>query len=192
MTCIAAIIDQDGVGHIASDSLGSNGHTKDVYKNQKIFQLGNMLIGYTSSYRMGQLLQYELSLPPRKVGQSLDKYMYTDFIASVRSLMKDHGYLRVDANVERIGSFLIVTEGRIYQMQDDLSLLETEDRFGSCGSGEFHAIATMHTLSKRKIRMSAEEILREAIETASKYVATVGGDVRILTASTTEDVDATS
>lgn len=181
MTCIAAIIDKDGVGHIASDSLGSNGHTQDTYKNQKIFQLGNMLVGYTSSYRMGQLIQYNLSLPSRKVGQSLDQYMYTDFIASVRSLLKEHGYLRIDSNEERIGSFLIVADGRIWHMQDDLSLLESEDSFDACGSGHDFAQATMHTLTQHKIRMTPSDVLREAIECASKYVSSVGGDVRILT-----------
>ena len=179
MTCIVGLIDKAGVGHIASDSLGSNGYNKDVYRNRKIFHKGDLLIGYTSSYRMGQLLEHQLAVPQRKVGQDLDQFIYVDFVGAVRQLLKDHGYLRINSNEESIGTFMIIAEGRLFMMQEDLSVLESADGFDACGSGEDFAVATMHTLVKHK-RLSPEIVLREAIETASKYVATVGGEVHYL------------
>lgn len=182
MTCIAGIIDKKGVGHLASDSLGSNGHTKSIYKNQKIFQKGEMLIGYTSSYRMGQLLEHSLTMPERKVGQTTENYMYNDFVDCVRKLFKDNGYLKIDSNVEKIGTFIIIYDGRIFKMQDDLSLLENSEDFDTCGSGEDFAQATISTLLKYT-DLDSKKILEEAINTAAKYVATVGGKVQYISSS---------
>lgn len=179
MTCIAGMIDKQGVGHIASDSIGSNGHTKDVYRNKKIFRKGALLIGYTSSYRMGQLLEHNLTLPARKVDQSLDEYIYVDLVAAVRSVLKSEGYLKIDSNTESIGTFMIITEGRLFMMQNDLAILEAADGFDSCGSGENFAVATISTLIKHT-KLTPEAVLREAIETATRYVATVGGEIQYL------------
>lgn len=179
MTCIVGMIDKSGKGHMASDSLGSNGHNKGTYKNKKIFKKGEMLIGYTSSYRMGQLLEHSLTLPGRKVDQTIENYIYVDFVEAVRKLMKEHGYLKIDSNKESIGQFPILTEGRIFLMQDDLSLLEAEDNFDACGSGEDFATATVDILLKHS-KLTPKQILTEAVQTASKYIATVGGEVRYL------------
>ncbi len=179
MTCIAGLIDRDGKGHIASDSLGSNGYTKGVYKNAKIFKKGNVLFGYTSSYRMGQLLEYGLTLPERKVNQSLEEYIYMDFVESVRSLLKSSGYLIIDNNSEVIGQFIVIIEGRIFKIQEDLALLEPSEPFDTCGSGEDYAKSAIDIL-KTHTKLSSKKILTLAIETASKYVATVGGEVRYL------------
>lgn len=179
MTCIAGIIDSSGVGHIASDSIGSNGHTKSTYKNKKIFSKGSMLIGYTSSYRMGQLLEHSLTLPERKVSQTVEHYMYVDFVKAVRELLKTNGFLRVESNEESIGTFLILTDGRLFKMCGDLSLLESGDDFDACGSGEDYALAVLHTL-KEQGKMTPKSMLTAAIATASKYVVSVGGDISYL------------
>lgn len=179
MTCIVGLIDKDGVAHLASDSLGSNSYTKSTYKNQKIFKKDKLLIGYTSSYRMGQLLEHQLNLPDRKVGQTLDNWMYVDFVNAIRKLLKDNGFLKVDSNKEEIGTFIVAGEGRLFIMQDDLAVLESDELFDACGSGEDHAKAAVYQLLKNT-KLSPKQILEEAVNTASRYVTSVGGEVRYL------------
>lgn len=179
MTCIAAIIDKDGVGHIACDSLGSNPRTKNTYINQKIFTVGDMLIGFTSSYRMGQILQYRLELPVAAVGQSLEQWLHTDFVDAVRATLTQNGFMHVENNEEAAGTFLIVVSGRIFTVQDDLSILESVDNFEACGSGEDYARATMNTLVSYGVD-DPSVILTEAIEAATKYVPSVGGEIYML------------
>lgn len=180
MTCIAGLIDKSGKGHIASDSLGSNGLNKDSYKNRKIFKKGDMLIGYTSSYRMGQLLQYSLVLPKRKVDQSIEEYMYVDFVNAIRELLKINGYAKIESNVEKAGEFLIIYEGRIFRFQPDLALMESQDNFDTCGSGEDFALASIDALLKHT-KLPSKTILHEAIDSASRHIATVGGEIQYLT-----------
>lgn len=167
------LVDRDGTGHIACDSLGSNGKTKNVYKTRKIFRRSGFLFGFTSSYRMGQILQYSLSLPKRKVGQDLTEYLHTDFVSAVRSAFDEGGH-------EDGGEFIFITEGRIFSMQSDFSLLEALDTFESCGSGEDYARATMATMLAYGLG-DPVQILTVAIETAANYVSGVGGEIHHLT-----------
>ena len=128
---------------------------------------------------MGQILQYRLALPVATVGQDLDEYLHVDFIDAVRSVLKENGFLHVENNEEAAGTFLIVVAGRIFTMQDDLSLLESLDSFEACGSGEDYARATMNAL----VNYGVDDpglILTEAIEAATKYVPSVGGDIYML------------
>jgi ATP-dependent protease HslVU (ClpYQ) peptidase subunit len=105
--------------------------------------------------------------------------MYVDFINAVRELLKNNGQMLVDKNIETIGFFLIVTDGSIFKMQDDLSLLEATDGFDACGSGEAYARAVLDLLKKQG-NLAPKEMLTEAIDTAAKYVASVGGEVKYL------------
>jgi len=172
VTCIAAIVDNDGTGYISCDSLGSNGSTKNVYRTKKIFRRGGFLFGFTSSYRMGQILEYSLTLPPRKVGQALTEYLHTDFVQAVRAAFDQGGY-------GAGGEFIFVTEGRIFTMQPDFSLLEARDTFESVGSGEDYARAVMATMVAFELG-DPETILTVAIETAANYVSGVGGETHHL------------
>jgi len=46
MTCIVAVETQDGDAVIAGDFLGSNGFTKNLTSQAKIFEHSSMLFGY--------------------------------------------------------------------------------------------------------------------------------------------------
>lgn len=60
MTCIIGFIDRKKKNvWIGGDSLGSNGYTKGVNKNPKVFHhhlLNNVIMGSTSTYRHIDLL----------------------------------------------------------------------------------------------------------------------------------------
>jgi len=179
MTCIVAYVDDAGNGHIGSDSLSSNSWRKDTVRNRKIFRKENFLFGYTSSWRMGQLLEYQFNLPERKPNQTLTRYMHTDFIEGVRTLLKDHGYMEIDKAKESIGTFIVVIESRIFYIQDDLSILESENKFDACGCGEDFARSAMHILDKY-VKIAPRELLKEAIAVAGKYSTGVGGSFKYL------------
>ena len=62
MTCIVAIAEKNVV-YVGADSLGSNGNKIITRKDTKIFIRKPFIFGFTSSYRMGQLLRYSLVIP---------------------------------------------------------------------------------------------------------------------------------
>ncbi|XVV11230.1 hypothetical protein ACQP2X_41330 [Actinoplanes sp. CA-131856] len=66
MTCIVGITDGTTVT-IGGDSAGSDGWHVAVRSDSKVFQVGPYLMGFTTSYRMGQLLRYSLTSHERAV-----------------------------------------------------------------------------------------------------------------------------
>lgn len=59
MTCIIGL-ENKGKVYMGADSASSNGYSINVSGNPKLFRSGPFLIGFTSSWRMGQLLQHQL------------------------------------------------------------------------------------------------------------------------------------
>ncbi len=55
MTCIVGLEHNNSV-YIGGDSLGSTSGVTIVRQDKKVFHNGETLIGFTSSYRMGQLV----------------------------------------------------------------------------------------------------------------------------------------
>lgn len=174
MTCIVAKI-HEGKVHMVGDQMGSNGFTHSVFnKASKVFKVGDFLIGYTTSFRMGQILQYSWTPPVRLVTDTNDDlYLYKTVVDSIKKCFDDNSYGQ-KKNVEFDGgTFIIGWKGRIFEMQDNLSLLEY-DKFSSVGCGTYHATAAMKTMDMFNILCNnPEQFLVTAIKVAADSVGGV-------------------
>jgi hypothetical protein len=82
MTCIVSLVDGDTV-YMGGDSAAvEDGHYLTRTRNPKVFINGAYLIGYTSSFRMGQLLEF--ADLPQPEGLDLYRFMATAFVERVR------------------------------------------------------------------------------------------------------------
>ena len=54
--------------YIGGDRAGVAGLSLTVRADEKVFQNGEFLMGFTTSFRMGQLLRYSLKPPPPPAG----------------------------------------------------------------------------------------------------------------------------
>ena len=104
MTCIVGVEHNRRV-YMGGDSAAVAGWDISQTAERKVFMVGDFIIGYTTSFRMGQLLEYELRLPeydgPPNMG-----YMVTRFVPAVRACLKDGGFTKVENNREEGGLFL--------------------------------------------------------------------------------------
>lgn len=150
MTCIVGLV-QRGTVYIGADAASVSGWTSRVTKLPKVFRRGPFLIGYTTSFRMGQLLEHALEVPPQVTrGRGVEhddlRYMVTVFAESVRQLLKDRGMAKVEANTESGGQFLVGYRGRLYSVQADFQVNEMADGFDAVGSGAEFALGAMLAL----------------------------------------------
>lgn len=147
MTCIVALKEK-GTVWLGADSAGVGGYSIRSRADPKIYRVGSMLLGFTSSFRMGQLLGYKLKLPddtdPRV---SVEKWMATDFIDACRTCFKEGGWMRKDHDVEEAGFFLVAYRGRIFEVESDLQVAETLDPFAAVGCGEDLALGSLYSTS---------------------------------------------
>jgi len=174
LTCIVGI-EYNGNIYMGGDSAGSNGWSISTQVSPKIFKVGELLIGYTSSFRMGQLLQYQLEIEAQEQGSN-EEYMIKVFAETARSLFKEYGYSKIEKNEEEGGRFLVGYRGELYLVQSDFSVLRTIDRFNSVGCGAAYALGALKILD-----LSDPEVaLTKALESAAYFSTGVRGPFHFL------------
>lgn len=182
MTCIVGMVSGNAI-YMGADSAGSNNFSYTIRKDPKVFINNEFLIGYTSSFRMGQLLMYcDLPKPKKSDKKDLFKFMVSKFIPVVRELLKDGGYSVVNSNEESGGVFLVGVNGRLFKIESDFQVNENGLGFDSCGCGEHAAMASMITSEKIKNKKCSEPCDRivMALESAESIYCGVKAPFKIL------------
>lgn len=150
MTCIVGLI-HDGVTYIGADSLGSNGWSKTVRSDKKVFQLkdiNNGIVGFAGSYRMGQLLMYSTGLVDNRddFQNKIDhEYLVTKFIPNVINLFENGGYSKNKSGEKIGGNFLFGYKDKLYQIESDFQIGESTDGYDAIGSGEMFALGSLYS-----------------------------------------------
>ena len=164
MTCIVALVDEKTVW-MGADSAGVSGMSLTVRKDPKIYKVKEMLFGFTSSFRMGQLLGYKLIVPTHDVDISIEEYMNTSFIDALRTTLKDGGYARTKDGAEEAGNFLVGYRGHIFNINSDYQVGENLVDYDAVGCGSDIALGSLFSTSKR----SPENRIIIALEAAEAF-----------------------
>lgn len=172
MTCIAASKALDGTIWMGGDSAAScAGSGRLIIRNDtKVFEKGEFLIGYTTSFRMGQLLKYQLRVGEQTVRDDLE-FMSTSFIEAVRKVLKAGGFTKVENEQEEGGAFLVGYRGTIYFVESDFQVGVNKCDYAACGSGEEFAMGVMHCLSGQMV--TGEKAVLAALQAAECHNAYV-------------------
>ncbi len=168
MTCICAIETNDGV-YIGGDSAGIAGLSISIRDDTKVFQNGPFIFGFTSSFRMGQLLRFKFDPPQQTIHQDDYEYMVTDFVDGLRRCFSVNGFGDKDATEG--GTFLVGYKGKLYIIQSDYQVGIPNEKFDAVGCGSDLALGSLHTTDFLKLK--AEDRLVMALQAASKFSAGV-------------------
>lgn len=164
MTCVVGLVHKGSV-HIGVDSAAVQGWTRRTSKLPKVFRRGPFLIGYTTSFRMGQLLEHHLTVPEQEAGQDDLAFMVTQFIERVRALLKEKGFTRVESNTEKGGQFLVGYRGHLYTVESDFQVGKQAEGYDAIGSGAEFALGAMRALPD----LPPGKRLRKALEVAAHF-----------------------
>jgi 20S proteasome alpha/beta subunit len=171
MTCIVGLIHKGEV-HLAGDSAGVAGLSISIRADKKVFVNKKFVMGFTSSFRMGQLLQYSFKPPVHKKGVPDMEYMVTSFVTAIRKCFKDHGFGHMTEGRDNSGgTFLVGYNGRLYRIESDFQVGETFVPYEAVGCGSDIALGALFALSG--VIMEPEDRLQLALEAASKFSAGV-------------------
>lgn len=159
MTCIAGFV-EDGAVWIGGDSAGVGGYSLTVRSDTKVFRNGPMLFGFTSSFRMGQLLRYALTIPDHDPRVDVEKYMATTFVDAVRECLKSHGFASKRNDAEEGGTFLVAYKGQLFCIFDDYQVARSADGFDAVGCGHDIAkgalFATPHLSGRERVTLALQ------------------------------------
>lgn len=170
MTCIVGLV-SNGRVFIGGDSAGVGGYSLTVRNDRKVFTVGDFVMGFTSSFRMGQLLAHSFHPPKPRQGVDVFAYMVTDFVDAARQTMKTGGYAKVkDSHSEEGGTFLVGYQARLFCVESDFQVGETVHGFDAVGCGDQLALGSLHSTSSME---DPEARIREALRVAELCCAGV-------------------
>lgn len=169
-TCIVALR-HSGHLYMAGDSAGVNDRLRQYHViTQKVFKKGEYLFGFTSSWRMGQLLQHKLNIPDKRKKIEPCVHMATEFIEAVRVCLKKGGYMKIEDNVETGGVFLVGYRNMIFLIESNFQVLQILEPYLAVGCGASIALGSLYTSRKKK---NPRAVLRIALEAAERFSAGV-------------------
>jgi len=147
MTCIIGMI-QDGKIYLGGDSAATDNWDTRVTRLKKVFRRGEFLIGYTSSFRMGQILQHHLDVRPQESTEDNEHYMVAGFVEAVRECLKQFAYTKIEHSKEEGGSFLVGYNGGLYNVMSDFQVNFYHDAYDAIGVGAQYALGAMRVLGE--------------------------------------------
>ena len=193
MTCIVAMTDGQHVV-MGGDSAGVDGRDLYLRADAKVFLKGSYAIGFTTSFRMGQILRYETELPdlPQHLdAESLERFFVTDFIPAVRRSFEQHGFAKTarfttpdkpglseDGQVMG-GIFLVGVAGQIFEIRGDYQLGRPVTPYSAVGAGAMVALGALRALEGVE-GLSLRDRVTRALEAAEAYNAGVRGPFRLV------------
>jgi ATP-dependent protease HslVU (ClpYQ) peptidase subunit len=174
MTCIIAISENNKI-YMGGDGAASNeyGHLR-ITNEPKVFMKGPFIIGYTTSFRMGQILQYKLKIPKQNKNKEDFEFMATDFIDSVIACFEKNKFGTTPPGHETFpggGCFIVGYKGKIYSIESNYQVNSFEDNFTAVGSGAELALGSLYTTKDMQLQPTRRIVL--ALEAATRYNAGV-------------------
>jgi hypothetical protein len=170
MTCIAVVTDGKDIV-IGGDSAGVGGLSLTIRKDPKVFKRKSAsgiewVFGFTTSFRMGELIQYHLKLPKvdKEARRDLYKFMVTKFIPSLRKCLHSGGYAEIENEQESGGTFIVGLLGRIFKVGDDYQVGESAFPFNAVGCGQDIALGSLYTTQRVNNLRKRVEIALQATE----------------------------
>ena len=174
MTCIVAIAYDDRVV-MGADSAGVSGYDLQIRADHKIFINNKFMIGYTGSFRGGQLLQYSFTPPAKRAMHSLHQYMVTDFVDAIRSCFKDGGFLTQKDGIESCSfSCIIAHQNELYILEEDFQIGRSVQHYAAVGCGAPLALGAFYAGGDAQTALEAAEMwsagVRRPFNTKALYM----------------------
>jgi ATP-dependent protease HslVU (ClpYQ) peptidase subunit len=178
LTCIVALKQGEKV-FIGGDSAGTNSFSlkSTLRKDPKVFikkdaNENEWLFGFTSSFRMGQLIQHVFNIPPIDVNDQKDlfAYMVKKFIPALQRCLREGGY--EGKREERLfaGTFIVAIKGEIFKIHDDYQVATSLQNFCAAGCGEDLALGALWATKNEEDPQKRVQVALEAAEAFSAGV----------------------
>ena len=166
--------------YILGDSAAAKDDHVEPVVTPKVWKVKshNMLMGYTSSFRMGDLLKYYWNPPEHPKGMSDEEYLATLFVESMIDVFQRGLWLSSEGGKIIGGEMLCIYNGTIHVVQPNFSVITSVHTYKAIGSGQHHAEGAMH--STDGLGLKPKERMLRAASAAESYTGSVCGPFQIL------------
>lgn len=181
MTCIAGVIDKGRV-FIGGDSAGidtGNNYALQTRQDPKVFKKGAFVIGFTTCFRMGQVVRYVFDPPEPPLSDfGLFGYMVRSFVPALRASLSETGAMDKDCSGQESGPDMLVgIRGKLFGVQENFQISESIHSIDAVGCGAQFAIGSLWAT---RFHHDPEHRVFEALKTSETFCAGVRGPFIVL------------
>jgi ATP-dependent protease HslVU (ClpYQ) peptidase subunit len=177
MTCIVGYVENGSI-YMGGDSAGVSGLDINIREDPKVFIKDGMAFGFTSSFRMGQIIRYCLDIPKQKKGQCDFGYLCSDFMDALMDCFKQKGFAEKKDEQWSGGTFLLGFKSSLYCVYNNFQACKVSTPYQSVGCGENYAMGALYGI--RNMSMTPEERIQIALEAAEEFSAGVRRPFKIV------------
>lgn len=183
MTCIVGL-EHEGEVWIGGDSIAveMGSLRKSIRQDEKVFNnkhIPSMVIGFSGSFRIGQLLRYSFVPPLKPTRLSVHEYLATSFIDAVRQCFKANGTMQYRDGLECAHQFLIGYGGNLFLVDSDFQVAKLSTNYAAIGTGGDAAMGSLYTSCKQNIA-DPKHAITVALEASAAFNAGVSPPWTIL------------
>lgn len=192
MTCIVALTDGTNI-MMGADSVGVGPyHSQQRRRDPKIFVAGDSyLMGFTSSFRMGQILMYaEFPEPPATPNPASGfRFMVQTFVPAVRRILAEGGYTKSivlsrptgqqETHEHQGGTFIVGFQGLLFEVRDDFAVGMVEESYCAVGASWQPALGALYATEALEVSQAQRVVL--ALEAAANHTGACRTPFRVLT-----------
>lgn len=142
-------------------------------RNSKLFRAGPLLIGFTYSWRMGQIIRHKVRAEPRRADEPVHDWLCTRFVDSIRAALKDNGFVWNEHHRESAGPFLVGCEGSLYEVCSEFDVLDYGPGPVAVGCGRDFALGALAAGAEHPRPLEPRKRLLAALRAAERYSAGV-------------------
>lgn len=184
MTCIAAVVGDDGTIHMGGDSAGvsdDSNYSLGIGTEPKVWKANKMLFGACGSFRVSQVIRWQVHIPAYDPDTEILAYLTGPLMDSLRDELDVRGTLQAwldDATEAIDGGLLIGMEGRVFEVYQDFGIGELVHGYGAIGCGG--AIALGNLAATEGMDLKPKKRVQMALEAAERHSAGVRGPFHII------------
>ncbi len=166
VTCTVAYREGDVV-FVGSDSAASNDNFSLSRNDRKVFRIGQYVIGFSGSFRAGQVLNYCFS--PSEMEGDPKSHMIKVFIPEMKDALICGGF---DLSKEIESSFIVAIRNNIFEIEADFQCSTPMNHYAAIGSGSSFAMGAFFACGINGIKDYKRNITA-ALRAASKFSGSV-------------------
>lgn len=167
MTCIVGI-EKEGCIVLGGDRAASTPMSVIESGRSKVFTKGPFVIGYSGSFRVGQVIEHLMGIPPHHPEATDLEYLVGGLIEHIRFCLKSSGVVDINNAVETSrGTMLIGYNGTLYEMDSDFQCLPK--RYAAIGSGYLPALGVLHHITSNDENYVPQYTVKAALEAGAYF-----------------------
>lgn len=171
MTCVVGIA-HEGRVIIGADSAGVGGLDLRIRRDRKVFVNGELILGGTSSFRMLQILGFDLVPPPIIECQEPYAYAVKALVPALRAALKAGGWAETVNGRDAGGVFMVGFRGHLFTIYGDFQVAQATEAYEAVGCGESYAMGAMHAIGNT---VDPKTRLQAGLDAAAAFSAGVAG-----------------